>query len=370
MRKGAVDHLIALGWEVKVVIPNYHSAELIDEKDIIQIPFQFFQEFELLKQRFGLQEDYMDKWVNSAYTYLLKMVKKEDILFATTGGEMGPIKLASLLKKEIGCSFVINYRDPILECRYWGKRVAGNFHISREKTEKKYIRNADLILTFSVKFKNALTGKYPDLKNKIKANYFGFPVKSDKTKSSFSTDSKLRIAYTGRMGKFQKPELIVKAINNCKNKNNIELYFIGVFTKYFPFKENSNIHMLEFMPREKLLEFLLSHIDVGFVSLDDKHHIFGVPSKIYDYLNLGLPILGALPEADGLKIINENDYGIACNFNDVDCLSQALDSFFERTVLERFQFNIIKDREKWSMKNRIKEVDQHLQGIILKKEQD
>ena len=63
------------------------------------------------------------------------------------------------------------------------------------------------------------------------------------------------------------------------------------------------------MPHNEFLKFMIENIDIGFVSLANDYLGACVPSKIYEYINLGLPIIGALPNGDGLDIINKNNYG-------------------------------------------------------------
>ena len=115
MRMGAVQYLEELGWDVIVILPNYTTQKLILEKNIIQIPFKkrYIQKLTSLQERIGFYEDYLDKWVKNAFEYLSGKIVKENIVFATSGGELGMIKLGSLLQKEIGCRFVINFRDPL-----------------------------------------------------------------------------------------------------------------------------------------------------------------------------------------------------------------------------------------------------------------
>ena len=74
-------------------MPNYISKDLIVEKNIVQIPFKgtHIQKLVSLLERVGICEDYLD----NAFEYL-----KEDIIFATSGGELG-----SLLKNKIHCKF-------------------------------------------------------------------------------------------------------------------------------------------------------------------------------------------------------------------------------------------------------------------------
>ena len=365
MRNGAVKYLQELGWDVTVVMPNYSSDKLNIEDNIIQIPQNYNIKLNLYMERLGLKEDYLDNWVKVAFEYLKDKITKDDIVFTTSGGELGMIKLGSLLKKEIGCKFVVNFRDPLNYGYMNGLRRDNKFHIGREKAHEKYISNADLILTSSNYYADVLKNKFTNLADKIKNNYFGY-IKSIDTNIYKKTNSdKLRIAYAGIMSDTQKPELLYEAYKKLGDKN-IELYFLGNRSNYKPLQniEDTNIHFIDFMPHDEFLKFMCENIDVGFVSLTSDYYGACVPSKIYEYINLELPMIGALPNGDGIDIINDNEYGQACKYDDITKLSNILNSFLDKQYLENIKNKIQNDKDSWSMKNRILEVDNLMRGIL------
>jgi len=360
MRTGAVKYLQELGWDVTVVMPNYDSKELIIEQNIIQIPFKgkHIQKLASLFERVGIYEDYLDKWVKDAYEYLENKIKKEDIIFATSGGELGMINLGSLLKDKISCKFVINFRDPLDYSIVNRLKLDNKFHVSREKQEYKYLKNSDLIITSSKTNQNSLVSKYPEWKYKIVNNYFGYIKKLDINKFKKKVSDKLRIAYVGNMGDLQKPEILYE-IYKKSNLENLEIFFIGNTKSYKPLQNivDDNVKFIDFLPHEEFLKFMIENIDIGFVSLTSDYLGACVPSKIYEYINLGLPMIGALPDGDGKDIINKNGYGMACNYNDSNNLIDALKRFQDKVFLENVRNSILDNRDKWFMKNRIKEVN-------------
>jgi len=113
-KKASAEYLSALGWNVSIVMPNYYSNEYDYIDNIIQIPLKFNKKFSILLEMIGIYEDYLDKWVNEAFAFLKEKVSRNDIIFASSGGELANIKLGSLLKKEIGCRLILNFHDPIV----------------------------------------------------------------------------------------------------------------------------------------------------------------------------------------------------------------------------------------------------------------
>ena len=108
---------------------------------------------------------------------------------------------------------------------------------------------------------------------------------------------------------------------------------------------------------------MCENIDIGFVSLTNKYYGACIPSKIYEYINLGLPMIGALPLGDGKDMINNMEYGIAVNFESIDKISQAIKKFEDKAYLDDKKNNIIKDKMKWNMKNTILEINKLLKKL-------
>lgn len=371
MRTGAVEYLQKLGWDVQVVMPAYRSITTNRFENIIQIPTLSILRLTNILQKYGLIEDYLDIWVLNAYHQLKSIVKKEDILFATTGGELGTLKLATLLKNKIGCKIVFNFRDPLVYALCHGKKIDNKFHVSRERLEKKYIYKADLIITSSDSYRNNLIDKYSDLSEKIYTNYFGYIEAVELKNKSKKKDEILRICYMGTMTSAQKPEILIDAYNSLKEKEKhcVQIIFIGDYKNYIGFNklvdiDKDNIVFLDYMPRKVLLKYMIENIDVGFVSLTDDYYGACVPSKIYEYINLGLPILAALPDGDGLDIVNNNKYGKGVHYTQIVELKKAIKIFLKEKFISSCKENILKDKIRWSMDNRINDLNILLNKLV------
>lgn len=370
MRKGAVEYLQKFGWDVIVVMPNYESKKFKNEDNILQIPFKnkHIQKLAIIYERCGIYEDYLDKWVQNAFEYLKDKITQDDILFATSGGELGMIKLGSLIKNEKECYFVVNFRDPLDYSYVHGIRRDKKFHINRELKEEKYLGNSDLIITSSKSNLKSLTDKYPKFKRKILCNYFGYINKIPILHLKQRSKNKLRIAYIGNMNKIQSPEILYNAYLKMENRNRIELYFIGDYSSYKPISSinDENVHRIPYLSHDDLLQYMCKNIDIGFVSLNSDYLGACVPSKIYEYINLGLPIIGALPNGDGKDIINNYKYGRAHHFTEVNKLTDTLEQFLRNSDFDLYRNNVLRDRKKWGMNVLIKQVDYRL-NILAKK---
>lgn len=358
MREAAVNYLRKSGFQVVVITPNFASNEVVEDNEngVVQIPYTKNEKFQRVLQRLGIIDDYLDQWVNNALHYLDGKVKKTDIAFSTTGGELGSVKLSFILKQKYGCKNVVNFRDPISYTKIDGLVRDKVFHLNRNHLEDKYLSNADLIVSSCPTFEQALKARHPNKKDIIKNNYFGYISPAIKMSSLESRkNDRLRIIYGGNFSSAQSPEIICEAIARNKNKANIELIMIGNYEHYKPVAPYLNDYTFhKFLPREQYSSFLVENADVGFVPLHEEYYKFCFPSKIYEYINHGIPMLGALPNGNALNFINEKGFGYAVHFSDIKALSESISKLIDQNTYHGIKKRVLEERELWSMENQIK----------------
>ena len=258
IRKAQVDGLTAFGWNIVVVMPEYRKKTITVKDNIIMIPMFGKQRILNWMQRIGLLEDYLDYWVNDAYEYMKNRVTKEDIIIATSGGELGMIKLGTLLKIKSDCKLIVNFHDPIAYSLVNNLRLDDSFHVSREKAEEKYIMHSDIIITSSNIHKNSLILKYPEISSRIVNIYFGY-IETNNVIKNRKVDKKINIAYSGNISKLQSPEILYYAYARNPT-NNINLYFIGNAKGYKPIQNilDKNVHIANLMPHKEFMNFMIN----------------------------------------------------------------------------------------------------------------
>lgn len=353
MRVATVDLLKKNGYEVEVFTPNYSDNQVKRKNGITYFPI-VNSRLNVIKQRLGLIEDYMDEWVESAYAYLKEEIDGDDIIFATSGGELGTIKLGVKLKNFLGCKLLINLRDPIDYTRVNGKVLDRKIHVNRDKIEKKYFLQADFIVTSSESNSNSLKDKYPEFSDKIINNYFGYIKKVELNTELNFKKNKIKIFYGGIFGSLQKPEMIIPWI-----PSNAEVHFIGNYRNYreiSKYRTSEGVVFHEEMSHTDFLEFVQSEMDVAYLPLSDDYLGACVPSKLYEYINLGKPIIGILPYGDAFDIINNNQYGIAIHYKETNKIKSCLEKISQEENYLMYRKNILKDKENWGMEVRIKEL--------------
>jgi hypothetical protein len=364
IRIAQVDFFRNQGAHVVVVAPNYVNRDSAISTDEIRLPYRkstirVDQTFE----RLGFYEDYLDRWVAQSLTLLKVRVKKEDYVFATSGGELGCIKLGSKLKALVGCKFVVNLHDPVDYTRVGGRKINSLPHLGREGQERKYLQNADMVITSSESNRTSLMSKYPEMVSRIRCSYFGFITRADLREKIPS--NRLTIVYGGTYDKNQSPELLAEAVRGIEN---VEAHFVGNHVAYKPLNSaretQANCKFIAQLSYSDFLRYLNDHADLGFVSLASPYLGACVPSKMFEYINIALPIFGALPAGDAKDIINAQGYGVACAFDDLLAQRETLMRLAnQRSLLAGFRRQLLRDRDDWHMPLRMREVYQWLQDL-------
>jgi glycosyltransferase involved in cell wall biosynthesis len=363
MRQAQVGFFQQAGFRVHVVTPNYgkHKNARIVEKvengvNVIRIPYIFSRRYSL-GERIGLYPDYLNPWADMAYAFLKPRIMKSHIVFATTGGEMATLLLGARLKQKCGATYAAQYRDPVLYTLIHGRKVDSKYHVSREGQEHFALRHADLITASSRSLADNLRLKYPDLEQKIRHDYFGYvePVNlSAAGQAESAVNSALTVSYGGAFNATQSPEILSQAYAALPSRTGINIAYVGKHQDYGPFKERpeliSEATVAGPFPREVYLTWMLEHADVGFVCLRSIYYGVCVPSKIYEYINLGLPMLACLPPGDAAEIIEGQGFGLCCETGDIEGLSAALDRFRTNPdLLQNCRKSVLEKREQWSM---------------------
>lgn len=359
MREGAVNLLRKKGFNVIVVTLANSAADEIYSENFISISAGIIPEkVRQHLQRFSLLPDYLANWAKEVSKYLVSKVNSDDVLFCSTGGDLASLMIGSSVKNSVGAKFVANFRDPVSYTDYYNNRLGRYTHIPRNTSFKECLKNVDLIITSSNSYKEYLDTWSPA--EKI-TNHFGY-LDSEVAPCDFSLRKETTLFKTffgGTLAKYQAPSLVYSFFQNNLNLT-LDVYGHSGSKQ----TETTNINFYKSLPRNEFLQKAVQSYDLGFVSLADNYFGACIPSKIYEYINIGMPIVGFLPHGEARDIVNDNGYGYIALPNSPNDLNNQINQILtEQNKLIEMNQNIIKDRGDWSMDFKITELSDKLKVL-------
>lgn len=248
----------------------------------------------------------------------LRYLKKKKLDYLIV--ESPPLTLAwsgRWLAKFIGAKYIANISDlwP-LSAKELGAVSEGKLYRALEKLENYIYRKADVVMGQSeeiVSYIESHGGKTTYLfRNGVDPTRFDLSLKRHR-----NAIEPIRIIYAGLLGFAQGIADICKTINFKGLNAEFHIYGAGgekeEIEKYLSANPDCGIKYHGVVSRDELPKVLLDS-DMTLIPL--VKNIFGaVPSKIYESMAAGLPIM-FMGEGEGAKIVKQNNLGLVANAKD------------------------------------------------------
>lgn len=217
-----------------------------------------------------------------------------------------------------------NVRCPSFIIKWWRKR------------NKQIFNKAESIITLGDGMKKQLL-KYcsPD-KIKIIPNWGTYinPQLVNKEDNKFilshNLQGKFIILYAGNIGYTHNVESIINVAELLNGNDNIMFVIIGeggkkeTLIKMSKEKRLTNVLFSDFLPSEDV-KYTMSSANLGVVTLTKEAAQVSVPSKTYNLLSYGIPLLNiSTPDSELGRIINENKCGESFEPNDIDSIAKFI----------------------------------------------
>ncbi|MGF1910249.1 hypothetical protein L4C38_12450 [Vibrio kasasachensis] len=354
VREQTVTLLREKGYDVTVVLFTTNPIMWREIENVIPIEVTHnLLRPSLILEHLGLMSDYLSPWVENAVKYLVKQIKKDDILLATSGGELGCIELAAKIKRITGAKLLVNLHDPINHSKVLGIKIPTRFHVDRTKKAYKVLAEANAIITSSKLYAN-------ELKNKIPSNiivdhwYFGFSGEPGSIKASNEISNGFNLVYAGNMNNMQKPQVLLESLIGKPIFDSINFHFFGSGINSEIIKSYGEIHPNVYFHGQKsqdyIHDFYANNAQAGFISLIGDYFKPFVPSKLYDYIRFGLPVVAYLPDGDACNLINMHGLGVVGS--DLVDLEKNLTKMIEdQELYEKIRRDVTYNVSDWSIKH-------------------
>lgn len=327
---------INYGWEISVItaMPNYPKGKIFPEYEGKFIMKEDLDGMQIL--RCWLYASNVPKSIPRIISMLtfsltslfgkgfLKNFKPDYILVESPPLVLGVT--AIILSKLTGAKLITNISDiwP-MTARELGSISDGKIYNSLEKLEKYIYKNSFLCTGQSEEITEHIKksgGKRTYLfRNGVDINRF----KSDKNKKNSESSGNLRIIYAGLIGLAQGIPDIAMNVDFTGAGAELHIYGEGgekkMLEDYLENNPGKNVFLHKSVNRDEIPELLMQH-DCALIPLIKNIH-GAVPSKIYEAMAAGLPVLFS-GTGEGAKIIDENQVGLLSKPKDFKSLEENI----------------------------------------------
>lgn len=318
----------------------------------------------------GISPCYFINWAWSVWRRRGDIFTEKGIIFAVYP-VFSDILLGYFMSKRYGMPLLVDFRDDFsgVMARGWKRIMLPLYRF----LEGNIIRHADSVSVTTEHLRQDIIKRYNISENKVSVVYnIVPPAVANVGKENFKSN-KISIIYAGAMSRVQKPEILLKGYQLLCSKDkawtmrlSVELY--GPASPYFKLKIKKLLgrgcYFGGFLPQVETAQ-RIANADIGFFSLSDSTYAYATPTKLFDYIEAGIPILASLPSGAARDIIEQYDLGLTVDVGDVEGIAECLEKltassslraqFKENSKKARYDLNASKQIDKW--KELIKEMD-------------
>ena len=309
---------------------NWLKKEIIDGINIWRVKTYITANEGIFKRTL----DYMSFMASSFFFSMF--IRKVDVVIGTSP-QFFTVLSAWAIAKIKGVKFIFELRDIWPASIEAVGAMKNNFIMNLlRKIEIFLYRQADLIISVTYSFRKDLIDRGIE-ESKIHVVYNGVDLttflpsnKNPKMLKKYDLGNKFIAGYVGTHGMAHGLETVIEAARILQDDDEIRILLAGGgsersrIEKYVIQENLKNIVLIPRQSRESMPD-LWSICDVALVNLKNKPLFKTViPSKIFEAMSMGLPILISIPEGESTKIIRENKSGIIIPPEDPFKLAKAI----------------------------------------------
>lgn len=285
---------------------------------------------------------------------ILFRFKKHELIFFTNP----PFAYlsAGMIKRRYSIVVYDTYPDALKNI---GIKETNLFYRLWQKWNKKIFPKAMNIFTLSESMSEQLTLYVEKEKIKIIPNWAAsdifesIPKQDNFFVTKYGLKNKFVILYSGNMGYSHNLDTLIEVALRLKSKPEIQFVFIGEGKKkseLISFKEKHKLENCLFLPWQKAkdLPYILAAADLGVITLNNATTLLSVPSKTYNLLAAGVPLLCISGTSSELAHIVEI-YGNGKNFQSDE--TEAIASFILHLSENREKLRILSEHSLMAAKN-------------------
>ncbi|MEW6077777.1 MAG: glycosyltransferase [Thermodesulfobacteriota bacterium] len=325
-------------------------------------------------RRFLLHPDSQVGWLPLACLTALKLVKRYPIkAIYSTSGPLTNHLIAQFVKSRTGLPWVAEFRDEWLEDPALNLPTRHHYRMHYH-LEQGIVRKADRVVVMAPAFGDFLAKHVTDTEK-----FLWLPAGYDAAEFVMPQPSKqstvFRLVFTGLFYNSFRPNSLLAAVNRLISQGDIprekiRICFVGANT-IADLDVPDDYRVCEFtgfLSRVKALE-QLARADMALLLLSRERGSGVIPSKLFDYLAAGRPILALVPpEGAAAGLIRDTRAGEVVDFNDQAGIQSAVSRYFHQwlkdgRVLTETDPEVV---QQYTLKSLVKTLADHLDQLARK----
>lgn len=187
------------------------------------------------------------------------------------------------------------------------------------------------------------------------SKYQPYTEKDPELSACYGLEGKFVVGYVGTHGMAHGLEHIVSVAERLRSNDNIRIVFAGggaarqKVVRLVEQKQLKNVVLIDRQPKE-MMPRLWSLCDLSLIPLVNSDLFKTViPSKIFECMGMGIPIVMSVPEGEATEIIRTTESGIVVESENVDQITAAITSLQEdKQLYERVRKNSLRAASDYS----------------------
>jgi glycosyltransferase involved in cell wall biosynthesis len=295
-------------------------------------------------------------------------VSKPDVIIATTPQFFCGIS-GFALSAVRNVPFVLEVADIWTDSVIGTGAASGNIFKLMRAVENYVYRRSRAIIVLTNAFREELINRGINkdkifvARNGVNKDAFRNTGKNIDILNRYNLKNKKVVGYIGSMGSAQGLSNVIEAarISYERNGDDIAFMLVGEGAEKEELQRLSvglsNVIFIPGQPKEKVSVYL-SLCDVGLVHLKD-HEVFkkNIPSKMFEMMAVGLPLLLVSPKGEAAEIIEENNVGKWVQSGNPALLSNAvLEMVREKDGLQKYSNSCLVAIDQFTRKKQARKV--------------
>ena len=311
----------------------------------------------------GILPCYFLNWAWRVWRNRDQIFKNDGVVFAVYP-VFSDLLLGFAISRFYKMPLLIDFRDDFLGVISGGWRRI--FRPYYAYIERMLVKSAQKISVTTESLQHDIVKRYGLSTDQVEVVYNIVPSVPRQNNVDESLSKKMNVIYAGAMSSVQKPEVLLKAYAQLRKTDaqwskRLTVDFFGPESPYFKMAIRKwlgqGCSYGGFLPQEEIARRVLQ-ADIGFFSLSDDTYAYATPTKLFDYIGAGIPIVAALPHGASRQIIEEYQIGLVVNPDDIVNLANCLKTMVEDEGVRktcsanmqplRKKFSTDRQIEKWS----------------------